>query len=213
MRITNCLLAGFITLLAASTATAGLTVSAESASDLNNIGVGEEFTITVTVTTTGAEALALGLRAANYNDPDAVPSEAGTIAFVSSSIPSQIFGFDIGGGTFLGGLANSADGLEQQPLVGVRAGLSVNLFQGVSPTPAAAAGPDTFDVTFSGAAEGTTTIDFGAFLDYSDTYTGGDNGQITDSLTVTVVPEPGTVAASLAAMGSVLGVVAVRRRR
>ena len=68
-------------------------------------------------------------------------------------------------------------------------------------------------MTFSGTNEGTTTIDFGAFLDYSDTYTGGDNGQITDSLTITVVPEPGTVAASLAAMGSVLGVVAVRRRR
>ena len=58
-----------------------------------------------------------------------------------------------------------------------------------------------------------TTIDIGAFADYSDTYGGGDNGMNPASVTITVVPEPGAVAASLAAIGSVFGVAAVRRRR
>ena len=98
-------------------------------------------------------------------------------------------------------------------MAGVRAGTSVNLFQGVSLSAAAGAGPESFQVEFVAGEEGTTTLDVGVFADYSDAYLGGDNAVTNDSVDVTVVPEPGAVAASLAAMGSVLGVVAVRRRR
>ena len=226
MRIFNGLLAGLTTLLVASAATAALTVSASSTSDLSNIAIGEEFTINISISTSGNEAQSLGLRAANYNpdtsefvvqsgeqveNPDFDPSAPVVIQFVSATVPASIFNFSPS--VPFGGLSNSASGVEEIPATGIRAGISVNLFQGVSVSAAAGAGPEAFDVTFTGLEEGTTTIDIGAFADYSDTYGGGDNGMNPASVTITVVPEPGAVAASLAAIGSVFGVAAVRRRR
>ena len=103
------------------------------------------------------------------------------------------------------------------PPAGVRIGTSVNLFQGVSATPAGGIGPDSFSVTFTAISEGTTVIDLGALADYSDAYGvegGADNSQLGDTqLSITVVPEPASIAASLAALASVLGVVSIRRRR
>ena len=78
-----------------------------------------------------AEALALGLRAANY-DPTILTSGAGTV------VPASIF--NVSPSIPFGGLANSATGAEQGPEVGVRAGTSINLFQGVATSPAAGAG-------------------------------------------------------------------------
>lgn len=205
MRIRNGMigmLAGLTALMAASAASAALTVVVTPSSNPAAVPLGGSITLDIVVTTTAPEALALGLRAANY-DP-------AILGFDDSTIPASIFNFSPE--VQFGGLGNNASGLEQPPQTGVRAGTSVNLFQGVSTTPAAGAGPDSFSVTFTGDAEGTTTVDVGAFANYSDVYLGGNNLQTTDSVTITVVPEPTSIAAALAAMGSVLGVVAVRRR-
>ena len=204
MRILNGTLAGLATLLITSAATAALTVAASTAVTPTAVPLGTTFTIDITVSTSGNEALALGLRAADY-DPAILGSGTATI------VPTSIFNFSPQ--VPVGGLANTTTGGEQPPLEGVRADWSINLFQGVATSPAAGAGPDTFQVQFTAATEGTTTVNFGAFAAYSDTYTGGDNMQTTDSITFTVVPEPASVASALAALGTVAGVVTVRRRR
>ena len=191
------------TFMVAGAASAALTVSSTESGGLT-VNPGATVTINISISTTAPEATALGLRAANY-DPS-------ILVFDSYSAPASIFNF--APSVPFGGIANTPALLgEQGPLAGVRAGTSVNLFQGVSLSPAASAGPESFQVEFVAGEEGTTTLDVGVFADYSDAYLGGDNGVTNDSVEVTVVPEPGAVAASLAAMGSVFGVVAVRRRR
>lgn len=108
------------------------------------------------------EALALGLRAANY-DPGVLTNGVATI------VPAAIFGVP-GLPQGLGGIQNSASGSEQAPAAGVRAGWSINLFQGVTVNPPGGTGPETFQIMFVGGAPGVTFVDIGAFPEYSDTY-------------------------------------------
>ena len=195
MRLFTSLIAGLAVFAVASTASAALTITASSTSDLLNLLPGEVFTIDITIQadqgstlnalgTPAGETVALGFRAANY-DP-------GVIAFQSAVIPASVFNIT---GFPLGGLSNNASGVEEAPEAGVRAGFSVNLFQGVSATPAGGVGPDSFSVTFQAVA-GSTVIDLGALSDYSDAYgveAGADNSQIGDtSIAINVVPAPGT---------------------
>jgi hypothetical protein len=75
------------------------------------------------------------------------------------------------------------------------------------------AGTAQFDLTFQGVAAGTTTMIIGFGSDLNGV-TGGPSivPNTNTSLTMTV-PEPGSLAASLAALSSVVGVVVLRRRR
>ena len=171
------------TFMVAGAASAALTVTSAQSGGLT-VNPGDTVTIDISISTSAPEALALGLRAANY-DNTILTNGTGTV------VPSGIFGVNLGG-TILGGLNNSASGAEQGPQSGVRAGWSVNLFQGVSTAAAYTAGPDVFQVQFVAGAPGVTTVDIGAFASYSDTYTGGDNGMNAASVQVTVIPEPGT---------------------
>ena len=143
---------------------------------------GETITLDIYVSTTTPEAQALGLRVANY-DPAILTNATATI------VPASIFNF--APSIPFGGLTNITTGGEEAPLAGVRAGWSVNLFQGVSLSPAVGTGPDHFQVQFTVGAPGITTVDIGAFADYSDTYLGGDNVVNSVSL-ILPVPEPGT---------------------
>lgn len=181
MRLFTSLIAGVAAFMVTTTASAALFVTATPSA--TSFLPGETVTIDIQISTTAPEALALGLRAANY-DPTILTNAVATI------VPASIFNFSPT--VPFGGLGNNASGLEQAPAPGVRAGFSVNLFQGVSTTPAAGAGPENFQVQFTAGAPGTTTVDVGAFADYSDVYLGGDGGQTPDSVTITVVPEPGT---------------------
>lgn len=201
MRMFYGLMAGLSTLLVASVASAALTVTVNAPGG-TTYAPGETVTLDITVSTTAAEALALGLRAANY-DNTILTSGSATV------LPASIFNFSPS--VPIGGLSNSASGDEQAPLPGVRAGTSINLFQGVATSPAAGAGPDSFQVQFTAGAAGTTTVDIGAFGDYSDTYLGGDDVANNTSITITV-PEPASVLSAFAALGAVAGVVRVRRR-
>ena len=185
MRILNGLLAGFTTLLVASAATAALTVAITDTTpaDLSSVPIGETITVNIQISTSAAEATALGLRAANY-DPS-------ILVFDSYTAPPSVFNYLPS--VPIGGITNTPSLLgEQGPLAGVRAGTSVNLFQGVSLSNAAGAGPDSFQVVFTAGAPGVTTVDLGVFGDYSDTYLGGDNAVTNTSVQATVVPEPGT---------------------
>ena len=170
------------TFMVAGAASAALTVSSTESGGLT-VNPGDTVTINITISTTAPEATALGLRAANY-DPS-------ILVFDSYVAPSSVFNFSPA--VPFGGIANTPSLLgEQGPLAGVRAGTSVNLFQGVSLSAAAGAGPESFSVTFTAGAAGTTTVDLGVFGDYSDAYLGGDNAVNNASVQVTVVPEPGT---------------------
>lgn len=174
------LLTAALTLLLASTASAALLVSV-SASDTIVIP-GEILTLDITIATTEPEALALGLRVANY-DPS-------ILGFHSAVVPDSIF--NLSPSIPFGGLSNLASGGEELPRTGVRAGWSVNLFQGVSIVAAAGAGPESFQVSFVVGSPGQTTLDIGVFADYADVYLGGDNVVHNASVTITMVPEPGS---------------------
>ncbi len=178
MRRTASILAAVIPLLISSPASSALYVEASVSGipigpdDYVGLIPGDVLTIDITIRTDEhvnpanpsfpGESLALGLRAANY-DPTILNLGAATV------VPSAIFGLDFGG-TILGGLTNSALVGEQAPAAGIRAGWSINLFQGVATQPAATTGPDTFQISFVAGAPGVTTIDIGAFASYSDTY-------------------------------------------
>ena len=167
-------------LLVSGAASAALNVSASSSTP-GAIAPGELVTIDIQISTTAPEAVALGLRAANY-DPAVVTNATVTVA------PAVIF--DFGPGSGFGGLNNTATPGEEAP-GGPRPGWSLNLFQGVSLSPAASAGPASFQITFV-AQPGATTIDIGALAAYGDVYGGGDNVANNTSVSIIVLPEPGT---------------------
>ena len=167
--------------LASTSASAALFVEATSPQTV--YAPGETVTIDITLTLSQPEALALGLRAANY-DPTILTNGQGTI------VPVSIFNFAPSGPPI--SLVNNVTGQEEPPAPGLRPGWSINLFQGVSLSPAIGVGPAVFQVQFIAGAPGITTVDVGAFEAYQDTYIGGDNVKNPAAVTIEVVPEPGT---------------------
>jgi len=74
-------------------------------------------------------------------------------------------------------------------------------------------GDPQFRVIYTALAEGTTTLQIGTYAEYQDGYVGTVD-ELANNTTVTItVPEAGALTSSLAALGSVFGVVAIRRRR
>ncbi len=82
-----------------------------------------------------------------------------------------------------------------------------------------------FQIVYDIIGNGTTTLQVGTFADYADAFSGASDNNVNNKfVTITVsgtpenrevtitVPEPTSVAASLAGLASVFGVVAVRRR-
>jgi hypothetical protein len=195
MRLFTFLGATLASLVFATAASAAINISVSSGTDVSNLNIGDIFTVDIVISTTAPETTGLGMRAdggagltatGNFNAP-------GSIFNVSPSIP-------------FGGVANTP------ALLGVSADGTVNLFQGVSLSAAAGAGPDAFSVEFTASADGAGTITIGQVAGHpEDIYNGGDN--VYNSATVSyTVPEPSAVAASLCGLASVMGVVAVRRR-
>ena len=208
MRLFTSIIAGLATFAFAATASAALTVSATSATDTTALNAGDTFTLDITLTTTTAgEARGLTLRAAGWN--------AGDLSFVSATIPNfggtatptgGIFGTDLGGGVVISALASVL-------AAPVDNGTNILLFDGVTTSPTTSSGPEVFTVTFDALAAGTVNLNVGAISAFGDAYvsTGGTTTPFTP-VTITV-PEPGAIAASLAALGSVFGVVTIRRRQ
>jgi len=207
MRLKTSILAALATVAFAMPAAAQLTIALSSTDNLNAIGVGEQFTIDITLTTPTPEAQGLTLRVDGINttvlgfDSATIPNFGG-----AASPNGAIFGTDLGGGVIINGLASVLAGP-------VDNGTNVLLFDGVTTSPTTSSGPEVFTITFDALQAGTVDLDIGAIDAFGDAYvsTGGTTTPFS-SVTVTV-PEPGAIAGSLAALGSVLGVVTVRRRR
>lgn len=209
MRLKTSILAALAVVCFAAPAMAQLTIAVTSTDDLNNILVGSQFTVDITLSTPLNEAQGLSLRIANINES--------TVDFVSATIPN--FG---GGATPMGGIFGTevAPGVIINSLNNVLAGpvdngTDVQLFNGVTPNMVGSNGPEVFTATFDAVAEGTVMLDIGALDAFGDAFVSSETGTTTPftTTTVTVVPEPGAIAGSLAAVGSVLGVVTIRRRR
>ncbi len=150
-----------LALLQGSIAQAALTVTVDSTvpADLSALSIGDTVTINFSVATTAPEALALGMRA---------DGGSGLIATGNFTAPGSIFNF-LPTVPF-GGIGNTP------PLLGVSADGTVNLFQGVSLSAAAGAGPDSFSVEFTASADGAGTITIGQVAGHpEDIYNGGDN--------------------------------------
>ena len=209
MRLKTFILAAIATTALATPAAAGLNIAVSSTSDLNAIGVGETFTLDIDLTTdTAGEARGLTLRVADIDDT--------VLGFDSATIPNfggaatptgAVFGLDLGGGIVINALTNALAGP-------VDNGTDVVLFNGVTTGATTSAGPETFTLTLEALAAGTVTLEIGAISSFGDAYVSSVDGTSAPTTTTTVtVPEPGSVAASLAALGSVFGVVTIRRRQ
>jgi hypothetical protein len=207
MRLKAFILAALATIAFATPAAAQLSIVVDSTSDLNAISIGETFTVNITLTTPTPEAQGLTLRVDGVNET--------VLNYVSATVPNfggaatpngAIFGTDLGGGIIISGLASVL-------AAPVDNGTNILLFDGVTTSPTTSSGPEVFTVTFDALAAGTVNLNVGAISAFGDAYvsTGGTTMPVTP-VTITV-PEPGAIAASLAALGSVFGVVTIRRRQ
>ena len=178
MRLITFIGAIFASLVFSTAASAALNISASSATDLSNLNIGDTFTVDIVISTTAPEALGLGMRA---------DGGAGLDATGNYTAPASIFNF--APSVPFGGVANTPG------LLGLSADGTVNLFQGVSLSAAAGAGPESFSVEFTAVAGGAGTITIGQVAGHpEDVYIGGDNvyNNATLAYNVNAVPEPGT---------------------
>ena len=185
-----------------------VTVDHASTTLVNPVAVGQQFTVTVRLKWDGQGSLQ-GVFSSTTFDSNIIEYVSNTnfvasiLDFVDNTDPDNVV--VIPGLGRLGGLNQPGD-----PASVLR---SVQ-YGGLSPADARAANSTTAGklittYTFRAKAAGTTSI--------ATVFAPGDNGATTDtfvagtSVAVTV-PEPGEVLLGLAALGSVAGVVAVRRR-
>jgi hypothetical protein len=179
MRLFTFLGATLASLVMASTASAALNVALSSTTDVSNLNIGDVFTVDIVISSTAPETTGLGMRA---------DGGAGLTATGNFVAPASIFNFSPS--VPFGGIANTP------ALLGVSTDGTVNLFQGVSLSAAAGAGPDSFSVEFQATSAGTYTITVGQVAGHpEDVYIGGDGVYNNGTLSYTVngvVPEPGT---------------------
>lgn len=212
-------------LVASAALMASSTASAQAVFEIINVSggdpaalsVGEEVTLQITFTNPdGISIFGVGGSVSEF-DEAVVEFASGQAApnYLNAICPTP-------DGCF-GGLTNLAAGdLELSSIPGfgnrVQIALSAGLM-GVANTGDMDPGLDLvvgssqFDVTFVAVGEGTTTLQVGtSFQGDAIILEGGVEEEATgDSLTITV-PEPGAIAASMAALGSVLGLAGIRRR-
>jgi len=203
MRLFISLLATTAMFLTASTAFAGViwsvAASTSDSSPLSAVTVGASIILDITVTTDDL-GLALGGSVNNY-DNTIVGLDAASSAISGSLFNGNCFpGF----GCF-GGITNQVGGALTFQENAVGPGVEAEFFAGVALAPAGGngsidpgiitgvAGDPQFQIVFTALAPGTTTLNIGTYEAYLDTYSGNGTSLITNtSVTVTVVPEPGT---------------------
>ena len=152
-------------------ARAALNIALSSAIPLNTLFVGDTFTVDVTISATAPETTGLGMRA---------DGGTGLTAMGTFTAPASIFNFSPS--VPFGGIANTP------ALLGLSADGTVNLFQGVSLSAAAGAGPDSFSVEFTATTEGAGTITVGQVAGHpEDVYLGGDNVYNNGTLAYSVI--------------------------
>ena len=201
-----------LSLLAASTsfASATWTVTATaSGGDLNAMSIGDTLTLDVKLEMSAAgEMIAIAGSVNNY-DTGVVSVNAG-----ASTVASQLlFGTIIPSVGSFNGISNLESGVADTSNQGPG---QEDTFLSVLGT-SGAGGDGTaesaqFQIVYDVIADGTTTLRVGTFADYADAFSGASDNVVDNTEVTITVPEPTSVAASLAGLASVFGVVAVRRR-
>ena len=201
-----------LSLLAASTsfASATWTVTATaSGGDLNAMSIGDTLTLDVKLEMSAAgEMIAIAGSVNNY-DTGVVSVNAG-----ASTVASQLlFGTIIPSVGSFNGISNLESGVSDTSVQGPG---QEDTFLSVLGT-SGAGGDGTaesaqFQIVYDVIADGTTTLRVGTFADYADAFSGASDNVVDNTEVTITVPEPTSVAASLAGLASVFGVVAVRRR-
>ncbi len=204
-------LSGFVATSAQAAATWTVTVTTGDGSPLSAVTSGTTISLAIGLTTTTPELLGISGSVNDYDSAVAAPASSGHV--IPTNILNQVC-FPSSG--CFNGLTNLESGLRVQN--GVEGpGNEATFLSLLSVTPALGNGSidDPFPqttVVFDAVGAGSTVLRIGTYANYADAYAGGDN--VVNNIEVPItVPEPTSVAASLAGLASVAGVVAVRRRR
>ena len=201
-----------LSLLAASTAFASSTwtvVATASGGDLNAMTIGDTLTLEVKLETSAPGEMIATAGSVNNYDTGVVSVDAGA----STVAADLLFAIIIPGTGSFNGVANLESGVSDTSEQGPG---QEDTFLSVLGT-AGAGGDGTaeaaqFTIVYNVIGAGTTTLRVGTFADYADAYSGASDNVVNNTEVTITVPEPTSVAASLAGLASVFGVVAVRRR-
>ena len=219
MKIRAMLLASAL-IFAAGAANAGVTFTVTGTSGANPAGmaIGEFMTVDVRISSDGEPAI-FGLGASAYGyDTNFLSFDSGdaVVSYLHDTCipaPTNVCfnGLDNVEG---GALTAEADGRIQ---IGNSASLTGRVGTGdLDPGLDGAVGGDDaqFRLVFEAIAEGTSTLTVGTGANQGDVIVlaGGVTEQATNDTLVITVPEPGAVVSGLAALGSVLAVVGIRRK-
>jgi hypothetical protein len=222
MKFRAALLASLI-LFSAQAAVAAVTFTASASSGSGNalsaLVVGDVVTIDITVRSDGEAVFGLGGSAVGYDSTVAefTSGTAVALVFATTCLPAPtgcLAGLSNTTSTPLSESSLNAPGLpEVQFFNGIDVAGVTNtgdIDEGVS----GVAGDPQFQLVFTATGDGSTTLDLGANTSYGDNVIGASGAELarTNAAITLTVPEPATMASSLAALGSVLGVVAIRRR-
>jgi hypothetical protein len=217
-------------ILWASIATAGVSFSVigTSGGDPNNLGVGEQITIDIRMANDGGDGAIFGVGASvsGYDEGTINNGSDDFISFVSGeAVAGYLYELCIEGSGCFNGLDNTVAGaLTQSAITGFpdrvqianSAGLTGRTGDG-SDDPGLdgviGGGDVEFQLIFEGVQAGTSTLNIGTgYQGDVVVLEGGATAEAANAMLTITVPEPGAIAASVAALGSVAGVVAIRRR-
>lgn len=212
MRLFTSLIATAAILFSASTAFASATwtVSATaSGGDLNAMAVNDTLTLDIKlVTSAPAEMIAIAGSVNNYDT-----SVVSVDAVASTVAANLLFAFIIPGTGSFNGITNLESGVADTSVQGP--GQEDTFLSALSTSGSGGDGTaedPQFTIVYNVIGNGTTTLRVGTFADYADAYSGATDSIVNNTEVTITVPEPTSVAASLAGLASVFGVVAVRRR-
>ena len=211
MRLFTSLIATAAILFSASTAFASATwtvTATASGGDLNAMAVDDTLTLDIKLETSAPlEMIAIAGSVNNY-DTSVVSLNAG------QTVPNQLL-FEIiipAVGSF-NGITNLESGVRDTSNEG--SGQEDTFLSALSTSGSGGDGTAEaaqFTIVYNVIGNGTTTLRVGTFADYADAYSGASDNIVNNTEVTITVPEPTSVAASLAGLASVFGVVAVRRR-
>lgn len=225
MKLRAALMALLMIFAGASAATAAVTATllGTTGGNPNALGVDETVTIRITITNpTATPVFGLGFSARAY-DEAVVDFDSGAAVGTFLNAICVAPGSCFGGLNNLAGTANGSQRTLAESAIGAN-GNRVQFALAATTTAVPntgsvdqgldnVVGTSQFDITFRGVAAGSTTIFFDTEYqgDLVNLAGGATEEGVGFSVPITV-PEPAAVAASAAALGSVLGVVAIRRR-
>jgi hypothetical protein len=212
MKFTKILMVTLASLFAASTSFASSTwtvVATASGGDLNAMAIGDTLTLEVKLETSAAAEMIATAGSVNNYDTSIVSVDA-----AGSTVAAQLlFGTIIPSVGSFNGITNLESGVRDTSNEGpgqedtFLSALSTSGSGGDGTAEAAQ-----FTIVYNVIGNGTTTLRVGTFADYADAYSGASDNIVNNTEVTITVPEPTSVAASLAGLASVFGVVAVRRR-